>query len=107
MQHGDELIKEKPETREEVKAKIADLEQQWNELENTTKTKGKTLFEANSQQLFTDACDDMEQKIVDLETELCHADAAGDLVSVNNLLKKQQVGTLSYSTFMNVQYKKL
>ncbi|XP_030854304.1 spectrin beta chain, non-erythrocytic 1 isoform X1 [Strongylocentrotus purpuratus] len=90
-EHGDELIKEKPETREEVEAKIADLEQQWNELENTTKTKGKTLFEANSQQLFTDACDDMEQKIVDLETELCHADAAGDLVSVNNLLKKQQV----------------
>ncbi|XP_071480653.1 spectrin beta chain, non-erythrocytic 1-like [Diadema antillarum] len=90
-EHGDELIKEKPETEEEVKAKIVDLEQQWNELENTTKEKGKTLFEANSQALFSQACDDMEQKIIDLETELCHADAAGDLVTVNNLLKKQQV----------------
>ena len=77
-------------------AKLADMEQQWNELENTTQDKGKTLFEANSQALFTQACDDMEQKIVDLEAELCHADAAGDLVSVNNLLKKQQVSKTTF-----------
>lgn len=90
-EHAEELIREKPETEEVVRQHINDLENQWGELEDTTKEKGKKLFEANSQALFNQGCDDLDNWITDLESQLKREEAGQDLVSLNNELKKQQM----------------
>jgi spectrin beta len=46
-QAGEELMKEKPELAEVIGPKISDLEQQFTDLEQTTKDKGERLFDAN------------------------------------------------------------
>ncbi|XP_071963526.1 spectrin beta chain-like isoform X2 [Antedon mediterranea] len=90
-EHGDQLVQEKPEMKETVEEQLQDLEQKWQDLEDTTKSKGKKLFEANSQALFSQGCDDLDNWITDLETQVGHDDTLNDLVTVQNLLKKQQM----------------
>ncbi|NP_001171782.1 beta spectrin-like [Saccoglossus kowalevskii] len=90
-EHGHELILEKPEYAEQVEGRLSDLTAQWDELDNTTQSKAKKLFEANRAALFSAGCDDLDTWISDLETSLQHEATGKDLTSVNLLLKKQQM----------------
>lgn len=82
---------EKPETEAMVKEKLASLKTMWQELESTTQTKAKCLFDANKAELFTQSCADLDKWLVSLEGQLQSDDYGKDLTSVNILLKKQQV----------------
>ena len=82
---------EKPETEAMVKEKLASLKTMWEDLESTTQTKAKCLFDANKAELFTQSCADLDKWMAGLEGQLQSDDYGKDLTSVNILLKKQQV----------------
>lgn len=82
---------EKPETEVMVKEKLASLKTMWEDLESTTQTKAKCLFDANKAELFTQSCADLDKWLASLEGQLQSDDYGKDLTSVNIMLKKQQV----------------
>lgn len=90
-QDGKALMAEKPDTEAMVKEKLASLTTMWEDLESTTQTKAKCLFDANKAELFTQSCADLDKWMVSLEGQLQSDDYGKDLTSVNILLKKQQV----------------
>lgn len=92
-QDGQTLMAEKPDTEAMVKEKLASLQTMWDELESTTQTKAKCLFDANKAELFTQSCADLDKWLGGLEAQLQSDDYGKDLTSVNILLKKQQVRT--------------
>ncbi|KAG7231730.1 hypothetical protein INR49_010443 [Caranx melampygus] len=87
---GKTLMSEKPETEAMVKEKLASLKTMWDDLESTTQTKAKCLFDANKAELFTQSCADLDKWLGNLEGQLQSDDYGKDLTSVNILLKKQQ-----------------
>lgn len=91
FQDGKTLMAEKPETEAMVKEKLASLKTMWEDLESTTQTKAKCLFDANKAELFTQSCADLDKWMASLEGQLQSDDYGKDLTSVNILLKKQQV----------------
>uniref|UniRef100_A0A4W6BUP0 Spectrin beta chain n=1 Tax=Lates calcarifer TaxID=8187 RepID=A0A4W6BUP0_LATCA len=88
---GKTLMAEKPETEAMVKEKLASLKTMWEDLESTTQTKAKCLFDANKAELFTQSCADLDKWMASLEGQLQSDDYGKDLTSVNILLKKQQI----------------
>lgn len=88
-----QLIAEKPETEAMVKEKLAGLHKMWDDLESTTQTKAKCLFDANKAELFTQSCADLDKWLVGVDGQIQSDDYGKDLTSVNILLKKQQVLT--------------
>ncbi|XP_019115051.2 spectrin beta chain, non-erythrocytic 1 isoform X2 [Larimichthys crocea] len=88
---GQALMAEKPETEAMVKEKLASLKTMWEDLESTTQTKAKCLFDANKAELFTQSCADLDKWLSSLEGQLQSDDYGKDLTSVNILLKKQQI----------------
>lgn len=82
---------EKPDTETMAKEKLASLRTMWAELESTTQTKAKCLFDANKAELFTQSCADLDKWLASLEGQLQSDEYGKDLTSVNILLKKQQV----------------
>ena len=74
-----------------VKEKLAALQKMWEDLESTTQTKAKCLFDANKAELFTQSCTNLDKWLVGLEGQIQSDDYGKDLTSVNILLKKQQV----------------
>lgn len=88
-----QLIAEKPETESMVKEKLAALHKMWDDLESTTQTKAKCLFDANKAELFTQSCADLDKWLVGVDGQIQSDDYGKDLTSVNILLKKQQVLT--------------
>ncbi|XP_075993412.1 spectrin beta chain, non-erythrocytic 1-like isoform X2 [Genypterus blacodes] len=88
---GQELMAEKPDTESMVKEKLASLRSMWEELESTTQTKAKCLFDANKAELFTQSCADLDKWLLGLDGQLQSDDYGKDLTSVNILLKKQQM----------------
>ncbi|XP_038072907.1 spectrin beta chain, non-erythrocytic 1-like isoform X2 [Patiria miniata] len=90
-EHGDRLIKEKPEVEEVVNKRLVDLDHSWKDLDEMTEVKGKKLFEANSQHLFTESCNDFDNWLTDLETQLTHEEPTQDLKSVMMAIKQQQM----------------
>ena len=90
-QDGRALMAEKPDTEEMVKEKLASLKTMWEDLESTTQTKAKCLFDANKAELFTQSCADLDKWLSGLDGQLLSDDYGKDLTSVNILLKKQQV----------------
>ncbi|KAM9345248.1 spectrin beta chain, non-erythrocytic 1 isoform 1-T1 [Symphorus nematophorus] len=88
---GKALMAEKPETEAMVKEKLASLKTMWEDLESTTQTKAKCLFDANKAELFTQSCADLDKWLASLEGQLQSDDYGKDLTSVNILLKKQQI----------------
>lgn len=82
---------EKPETEAMVKEKLASLKVMWDDLESTTQTKAKCLFDANKAELFTQSCADLDKWLTGLDSQLQSDDFGKDLTSVNIMLKKQQV----------------
>ena len=85
-------MEEDPEKCEKINRQLEDLEVQWDSLEKDTKEKGEKLQELNNQLRFSQGCDELDNWITTLEDELGHEEMGGDLVAVNNLLQKQQVG---------------
>uniref|UniRef100_A0A3Q1JCC8 Spectrin beta chain n=1 Tax=Anabas testudineus TaxID=64144 RepID=A0A3Q1JCC8_ANATE len=88
---GQALMAEKPDTEAMVKEKLGSLTTMWEDLESTTQTKAKCLFDANKAELFTQSCADLDKWMVNLEGQLQSDDYGKDLTSVNILLKKQQI----------------
>lgn len=84
-------MSEKPDTETMVKEKLASLKTMWDELESTTQTKAKCLFDANKAELVTQSCADLDKWLTTLDGQLQSDDYGKDLTSVNILLKKQQV----------------
>uniref|UniRef100_UPI00358EA8B4 spectrin beta chain, non-erythrocytic 1-like n=1 Tax=Myxine glutinosa TaxID=7769 RepID=UPI00358EA8B4 len=90
-QDAEVLMREKPETRAEVEARLVELRRLWLQLETTTQNKATLLFEANKAELFSQSCADLDHWINDLETQIQSDDCGKDLKSVNLLLNKQQM----------------
>ncbi|XP_029690639.1 spectrin beta chain, non-erythrocytic 1-like isoform X3 [Takifugu rubripes] len=88
---GQTLMLEKPDTETMAKEKLASLKTMWAELESTTQTKAKCLFDANKAELFTQSCADLDKWLASLEGQLQSDEYGKDLTSVNILLKKQQI----------------
>ena len=76
---------------EVVTKRLADLDNSWKDLDEMTEVKGKKLFEANSQHLFNESCNDFDNWLTDLETQLSHEEPTQDLKSVMLAIKQQQV----------------
>ncbi|KAG1659213.1 Spectrin beta chain [Nymphon striatum] len=87
---GRDLINEKPEYAETIEPKLQDLAQRFEDLENTTKTKGQKLFDANRQVIYEQTCDDIDGWITDLEGQMLAGETGQDLTSVNLTLKKHE-----------------
>ncbi|XP_063730288.1 spectrin beta chain, non-erythrocytic 1 isoform X2 [Eleginops maclovinus] len=88
---GKALMAEKPETGAMVEEKLASLKKMWEDLESTTQTKAKCLFDANKAELFTQSCADLDKWLASMDGQLHSDDYGKDLTSVNILLKKQQI----------------
>ncbi|KAG1673118.1 Spectrin beta chain [Nymphon striatum] len=88
---GRDLINEKPEYAETIEPKLQDLAQRFEDLENTTKTKGQKLFDANRQVIYEQTCDDIDGWITDLEGQMLAGETGQDLTSVNLTLKKHEM----------------
>ncbi|XP_072495312.1 spectrin beta chain, non-erythrocytic 2 isoform X2 [Notamacropus eugenii] len=88
---GQVLTSEKPELKPLVGEKLKALHQRWEELENTTQAKARSLFDANRAELFSQSCSALESWLGTLQAQLHSDDYGKDLTSVNILLKKQQM----------------
>ncbi|CAB1316083.1 unnamed protein product [Coregonus sp. 'balchen'] len=85
------LVTEKPELQPVVQQTLEGLQSQWEELENTTRTKAQCLFDANRAELFTQSCSALDVWLKNLSGQLQSDDFGKDLTSVNILLKKHQM----------------
>ncbi|XP_017882681.1 spectrin beta chain isoform X5 [Ceratina calcarata] len=91
QQAAEELIQQKPDLAEIVKPKVAELADQFEELETTTHDKGERLFDANREVLIHQTCDDIDSWMNELEKQIESTDTGSDLASVNILMQKQQM----------------
>ena len=87
---GQVLLSQRPELRNIVEPRLLDLDQQFTALEITTKEKGEKLFDANRHALYEQTCDDIDEWINELESQVLTAETGQDLTSVNHILQKQQ-----------------
>uniref|UniRef100_A0A7N4NQ12 Spectrin beta, non-erythrocytic 2 n=1 Tax=Sarcophilus harrisii TaxID=9305 RepID=A0A7N4NQ12_SARHA len=88
---GKVLTSEKPELKPLVGEKLQALHTRWQELEETTQAKARSLFDANRAELFAQSCSALESWLGTLQAQLHSDDYGKDLTSVNILLKKQQM----------------
>ncbi|XP_063428451.1 spectrin beta chain-like isoform X4 [Mytilus trossulus] len=91
MKAGEDLLQDKPETREQIEPILASLNEQWEELERTTKAKGEKLFDSNRSVLYEQSCDDIDGWMDQLESQIVTEEAARDLTTVNLLMQKQNL----------------
>ncbi|KAG5309825.1 SPTCB protein, partial [Acromyrmex insinuator] len=91
QQAADELIQQKPDLAEIIKPKVAELAEQFVELETTTHDKGERLFDSNREVLIHQTCDDIDSWMNELEKQIESTDTGSDLASVNILMQKQQM----------------
>lgn len=92
LKSGEGLMQEKPECREQIAPILSSLQEQWDELEGTTKSKAERLFDANRAVIYQQSCDDIDGWIEQLETQIITAEeGARDLTTVNLLMQKQHV----------------
>ncbi|XP_052105509.1 spectrin beta chain-like isoform X12 [Mytilus californianus] len=91
MKAGEDLLQDKPETREQIEPILASLQEQWEELERTTKAKGEKLFDSNRSVLYEQSCDDIDGWMDQLESQIVTEEAARDLTTVNLLMQKQNL----------------
>uniref|UniRef100_A0A7N8X706 Spectrin beta chain n=1 Tax=Mastacembelus armatus TaxID=205130 RepID=A0A7N8X706_9TELE len=78
---GQALVAEKPELKPVVQQTLEDLQRQWEELENTTRTKAQCLFDANRAELFTQSCSALDVWLKNLESQLQSDDYGKDLTN--------------------------
>ncbi|XP_077975326.1 spectrin beta chain, non-erythrocytic 1-like isoform X4 [Styela clava] len=84
---GDKLAEAKPERTDEIETRLDELRKKWAELESSTASKEKTLFEAHKSELFAQTCEDLEKFVTQMEGQLASEEYGKDLASVNALLK--------------------
>ncbi|KAF9819116.1 hypothetical protein SFRURICE_000781 [Spodoptera frugiperda] len=88
---AEELMKQKPEFVEIISPKMSELQDQFENLQTTTKEKGERLFDANREVLLHQTCDDIDSWMNELEKQIENTDTGTDLASVNILMQKQQM----------------
>ncbi|XP_050677383.1 spectrin beta chain isoform X1 [Leptidea sinapis] len=88
---AEELMKQKPEFVEIISPKMQELQDQFENLQTTTKDKGERLFDANREVLLHQTCDDIDSWMNELEKQIENTDTGTDLASVNILMQKQQM----------------
>ncbi|KAM9251693.1 spectrin beta chain, non-erythrocytic 2 [Cariama cristata] len=88
---GQQLASAKPELGTVVTEKLAELRGLWEELESTTRTKARRLFDANRTELCAQSCAALRGWLAGVHAQLRSDDYGKDLTSVNILLKKQQM----------------
>ena len=98
-QEGEELMSERPDLSPIVQPKLDEINQQWLDLEDTTKQKGQKLFDANRHILYEQSCDDIDGWINEIESQIVTEDVGHDLTTVNLLVKKQNVSDEHDATF--------
>ncbi|XP_041353644.1 spectrin beta chain-like isoform X2 [Gigantopelta aegis] len=92
IQEGEALMREKPECCEQLEPILKKLNEQWAELEETSKAKGEKLFDANRSVLFKQSCDDVDGWIDTLESQVITSEDFGkDLTTVNLNVQKQNL----------------
>jgi len=81
---------------QEIQPRLDELIRQWKELEETTAAKGEKLFDANRHILYEQSCDDIDGWINEIESQIITDDVGHDLTTVNLLVQKQNVCTVSF-----------
>ncbi|BFZ11613.1 hypothetical protein BsWGS_14652 [Bradybaena similaris] len=90
LEDGETIMQSKPETRDQIEPMLADLANQWDDLETTTKEKGERLFDANRSTLYQQSCDDVDGWVTALESQIVTSEDFGkDLTTVNLQVQKQ------------------
>ncbi|XP_033927552.1 spectrin beta chain, non-erythrocytic 2 isoform X1 [Melopsittacus undulatus] len=88
---GQQLAAAKPELGPVVTEKLSALRGLWDELESTTRTKARRLFDANRAELCAQSCAALRGWLGGVSAQLRSDDYGKDLTSVSILLKKQQM----------------
>ncbi|OQV17845.1 Spectrin beta chain [Hypsibius exemplaris] len=88
---GEALMREKPQFTPEIRRSLEEINTRWQELEDVTRGKGERLFDANRQAIYEQTCDDVDNWVTELETQILTTETGQDLTTVNILMQKQQV----------------
>ncbi|XP_062861105.1 spectrin beta chain, non-erythrocytic 4-like isoform X1 [Trichomycterus rosablanca] len=88
---GERLMEEKPELSEMVQQKLNEIRECWLELENSAQIKALQLFENDRAQQISQNYTRLNERVQELEVQLCHLDRGNDLTTVNKQLKKLQM----------------
>ncbi|KHN88357.1 Spectrin alpha chain [Toxocara canis] len=94
---GDALIKEKHYAADHVRQRLAEVDGMWDELVDATAKKLAKLKEAGDQQQFNRNVEDVELWLSELEGQIASEDFGKDLISVQNLQKKQALLESDYN----------
>lgn len=95
IQEGEDIMRVKPDTRDQIETMLLDLDNQWEQLETTTKAKGEKLFDANRSTLYQQSCDDIDGWVTSLESQIITSEDFGkDLTTVNLQVQKQNVSAV-------------
>ncbi|MFH4975655.1 hypothetical protein AB6A40_002364 [Gnathostoma spinigerum] len=93
---GQALIDENHYAADHVKERLREVDAIWDELIDATAKKGDKLKEANEQQQFNRSVEDVELWLSELEGQTASEDYGKDLISVQNLQKKQALLASDY-----------
>ncbi|GAV05346.1 hypothetical protein RvY_15494 [Ramazzottius varieornatus] len=88
---GEALMREKPQFTPEIRRSLDEMNTRWQDLEDITRGKGERLFDANRQAIYEQTCDDVDNWVTELETQILTTETGQDLTTVNILMQKQQV----------------
>ncbi|XP_055345534.1 spectrin beta chain-like isoform X2 [Paramacrobiotus metropolitanus] len=88
---GEALMREKPQFAPEIQRSLDEMNARWQELEDVTRSKGERLFDANRQAIYEQTCDDVDNWVTELETQILTTETGQDLTTVNILMQKQQM----------------
>lgn len=94
---GHALIKEVDYAADHVHKQLTQVNRMWEELVDATGKKGAKLREAGDQQQFNRSVEDVELWLSELEGQLASEDYGKDLISVQNLQKKQALLESDYN----------
>lgn len=95
-------MKEKPDAKAQIGPILTELGDQWEDLEDTTKSKGEKLFDSHRAVLYEQSCDDIDGWITGLEAQIVTEDFGKDLTTANLLMQKQNVSF--HSTFVLLMF---
>ena len=77
--------------RQSVDPRLAELQRQWQELEDTLTAKGQRLFDSNKGVLYEQSCADIDSWVTEVEKQIIKEDIGYNLTTVTLLVQKQTV----------------
>ncbi|XP_074603103.1 spectrin beta chain-like [Brevipalpus obovatus] len=86
---GQVLVQEIPDLRDAIQAKLEGLDEQFEQLETTTREKGQKLFDAKGEQLLDQGLGELDTWLNELESQVLTPDTTPDLTTVRNVLERQ------------------